>query len=251
MQQKKKKKPALKLIKSDVEKPRLYKKKKQKLPLAHYQQLHKLLSEIHRFSFRATKNFTPQQKASITRTYQKNYKLFKAIEVAAHNRKPYYFIPADRKTIRRYSSKFKTTNKGILLPGPYDQIEIPKSRKKAVDMARRYSNLVPLKEGAIDKKLLEQLSQRSLIFTRYKDYHSIFIPLHKGELLPDLVDKVWRAFNPNYVNMAVAGHRANQSMDKGSWEKYQETIVYLHDKADENGDAGDSIFNGVWAVWYI
>lgn len=75
-----------------------------------YEQVKKELNKIHKFNFNTRKNFTPQQKAAITRQYRKYRDDIKAI-----NRGDAYAVKATTKDIENFWTSTKTNKKLLIV----------------------------------------------------------------------------------------------------------------------------------------
>lgn len=117
------------------------------------------------------------------------------------------------------------------------------------------SDIEEITRQAILEKKFSGLKNRVIVKQRIGRRREVFIPLLEGEKIDDLIDYVWQKLNPQYVMLSVGKSRGLQTMDKGAWEGYRETLLQIDQKIGdwqkERGKLEESPFNGVYAVWFV
>lgn len=203
-----------------------------------YRELKKILNAYHKFSFnmpRKGKDFTPQQKASITRTFNKYKDL-----INSNRRDNNTFIPFPKGDRLRDVDGVRT-NKGLFYKVPH--ATLTKTRTKT----GRVKHLVKVEF----KKVRE-------LFLPFPDFIKIDL-----ELIKDWVDAKAQKLKPDYIMWSVNGHRATSRYDPDLFNLYITSMdsatdlpERLEEKATLAGDAfygaqekGQTIYNGVWFGW--
>ena len=224
-----------------------------------YARIKKALSKYTRFSFRNTKNFSPAQKASITRAWQK-YSKYAADESIGLK---YSVIKITKKQRKELGQRYVISNKGAIIPSDAGTPKIPnkitkeKLLEKLVEIAIQkikrkgplddnYNKLSQLYEH---KDIFFSLFERAIVITRKRMILDIFFPLLEGELISDLVNTILIAFMPNSIHLAVNKSKGTTPYTPDSWEGYQETLIYMEKKARDEHDYNP--FKGVHASWVI
>ena len=227
------------------------------------------LKGIHRFSFRNTKRFSPQQKAAIRRAYNKYAHIIYSIKKGGNVR----VLPASSSEIRAASGRYEHTNIGLVVYSRADKFAIIKKRdrKKFFKSLRTKNKRIPKKytpdtmtEEESDrllrlgylKELFGDFSERTVVWEKGAIREQVFIPLlsERGETIDELIDYVWYFFNPTHILLSVGKSQSTQSYTKNDWENYRETLLALEFKIGtwqkERGKPIESPYNGVYAVWH-
>ncbi len=109
-----------------------------------YAQAKKQLSEFHQFSFAARRNFTPHQKAAITRQAKKLAYIFKLRKKGIDKKgRPLTIsvVKVTRGESKAFESRFNKTNKGLIVFNKGDKFKIVSKRKKRKAILKRAAKL--------------------------------------------------------------------------------------------------------------
>ncbi len=109
-----------------------------------YSQVKKQLSEFHRFSFAARKNFTPAQKAAITIQAKKLAYIFKLRKKGIDKKgRPLTIsiVKVTRGEIKDFESRFNKTNRGLIVFNKGEKFKIISKKKKRKAILKRAAKL--------------------------------------------------------------------------------------------------------------
>lgn len=194
----------------------------------HYRTLKKKLNQYHQFSFSMPpkgKNFTPQQKAAITKAANKleGYIYRVGKEKASFIKKP-----------KGYSLKEVPqalhTNKGIFYPSPGAKIEY--------------------------KKVKGQKKKKAVFVVRFKEVVEKYFPFPSDiignmEKIRAYVEKLNRKYKPEYILWAVNGFMGKVRYSPEAFDMYQTTLSenkeFMKDHKKSKGKFLTGVFLGYQA----
>ncbi len=178
-----------------------------------YRALKKRLNKYHKFSFptpRKGKDFTPQQKAAISRLHNKIYPALKSV-----NKETNGWLPIKRADLKKLGPNFDyrvKTNKGVFTKFPNPVLYKNKSGKKlyvGTTFLRRKEIYFPFPEGVV-------------LMWQIEEYVDGLVATHK----------------PDYIRWSVNGYRGSALYDPDTFSLYASQF-------DETEDE-DFYFNGVF-----
>lgn len=239
-----------------------------------YARRKKMLSEFHRFSFATRRNFTPAQKAAITKKWNELSFVFDWRRRAGHVR----LVKAPLEKTRHLRDRFFRTNKGVIL---FYETDVFKINAEKTDSKRIIDKLVSLRKdkpaGILPGKITtdnmtEEIAEELMWLDNYKrefgdlrDRQTVyikrgyrlelFIPLLEGEKIDDLFRYVFHTLKPHSVALSVGKRRGNTAYSWSEWEGYRETLMLIDKEITDyqirKGLEVESKFNGVHAVWNV
>ena len=160
-----------------------------------YRRAKKMLNRYHKFSFKTpskSKDFSPQQKAAITRQMKRLGDQLSKIQSGDHK-----FIPG-KKLVDGI-----VTNKGTILP--YPKAEVKKQKKY------KTYKITP-------------------VWTSFGKRREVFLPFPKRvaasmELIKKFVEHFMKIYKPDYVRWAVKNMRSSHVFDPGKYSLYASILM--------------------------
>lgn len=187
------------------------------------------LKEIHRFTFRKRKNFTPSQKAAITRLHKQHRHQLSQLEIGRGIFKP--LKPAKIRALKKAALQeegFTITNKGIIVKGV---------RK---DLVKKGVQKVRITGKGKNIKVSVSLPSRLEKFFPYVD---------ESEPFPDFVKRLIKKYSPDELLIQNESGRGRDRYTPLAFSRYinrdiQPRIDNFRERYDRNP------FVGVWLIWY-
>lgn len=192
--------------------------KKIKHSSQYYNTRYKKLKQIHKFNFRyrPTGNYTPSQKAALTRVYKKYESHLRQIDKGRAT-----FKVATSSQRKNLSKAVNSTNKGIIVYGfNVNKIRITGKGKKTK---------LKIKRGRIREEYFN-------------------VENEGFDNVSDLTDWVLKVFKPDYITLAVNDYIGTANFSPTAWLNYRAEITEKDIDIRKNYD-DKSPFHGIYALW--
>jgi len=185
-----------------------------------YRRWYNDLKKIHNFSFRfkPKSDFTPAQKAAITKLHKKHKTKIKHI-----NEGRAVFKPVKKASQRRQlQQRFDKTNKGLIIYG--SNIRKVKIKGKGIK------------------------TQLTLI---RKSTTEVYHKKRKNEPITDLINRVIATEKPDHIVLAVNTYRGTRAYTESTFNEYDPELLALEEQimGRWNLSYDESPFNGCYAVY--
>jgi len=170
------------------------------------------LSKVHGFSFLTRKNFTPQQKASITRQWKKYRRSLTDMALGQA-----VFIPAKRSQ-KKNLPHLKHSNKGIFL-----------------------------KESNIERARVIGTGQNTRVHISRRHRREIYIEKPFDEDVITFSERMRKEYRPDHIAIAVNGSRGFSAYLPDRWKHYISTLI--EDIIERDGQY-PNFFTGIYLIWF-
>lgn len=190
-----------------------------------YRALKKFLNKYHSFSFkmpRKGKDFTPQQKAAITKQFNKVKEYSKSVAKEKAG-----FLPLSKKELKNLPENFdylEKTNKGV-----FTKFANPEK--------------VSTKDGALIVK--------TRVGVRVERFFPFPPDLNTMEKIRVYVNKLIKKYKPDYVRWSVKGYRGGEFFSPETFNNYAAEFgdAINSRKGAKERFAKETFFNGVFLGW--
>ena len=195
-------------------------KKIKKISAAEYVRRKRILSKYMMFSFRTLKNFTPSQRAAITKGWNKYFKYIRSVEAKTSK-----FVPVKPTRLRYIKRDFVHTNKGIFY----------------YDKTKKYSS----KTRVIGK------GKNTRLVTYWPHRKEVFVPLPRGtDFLTFVVGILDSGEKFDEISLAIQGAHGRQRYSPKAMRIYLKRDIENYIKSYGNKNKSHP-FNGVYLTKYI